>query len=93
MFKKIGSLGIPLLFILPIAGFLTALFNIRSKSSAIVYVGFAMLFGTSVQEAMDLSLISHAATLRSRVPFLHIFDGFRTSHEISKIDLVDDEVI
>lgn len=48
MFKKIGGLGIPLLFILPIAGFLTALFNIRSKSSAIVYVGFAMLFGYAI---------------------------------------------
>ena len=48
MFKKTGSLGIPLLFILPIAGFLTALFNIRSKSSAMVYVGFAMLFGYAI---------------------------------------------
>ena len=48
MFKKIGGLGIPLLFILPVAGFLTALFNIRSKSSAMVYVGFAMLFGYAI---------------------------------------------
>ena len=48
MKKKIGGLVIPLLFILPIAGFLTALFNIRSKSSAMVYVGFAMLFGYAI---------------------------------------------
>ena len=47
--------------------------------------GFAMLASGSVQEAMDLALIAHAATLESRVPFLHIFDGFRTSHEVAKV--------
>jgi pyruvate-ferredoxin/flavodoxin oxidoreductase len=47
--------------------------------------GFAMLCSASVQEIMDLGLVSHIATLKSRVPFLHFFDGFRTSHEISKI--------
>jgi pyruvate-ferredoxin/flavodoxin oxidoreductase len=52
-----------------------------------------MLFGSSVQEAMDLSLISHAVTIKSRIPFLHIFDGFRTSHELSKIEVIPDEVI
>ena len=45
--------------------------------------GFALLSSNSVQEAMDLALISHAATLESRIPFLHFFDGFRTSHEVS----------
>ena len=55
--------------------------------------GFAMLSSTSVQEAQDLALISHAATLKSRIPFLHFFDGFRTSHEINKIEKVSDEVI
>ncbi|MCL2630107.1 MAG: pyruvate:ferredoxin (flavodoxin) oxidoreductase [Firmicutes bacterium] len=48
--------------------------------------GFAMVASNSVQEAMDLAAISHLATLKSRVPFLHFFDGFRTSHEVSKID-------
>ena len=48
--------------------------------------GFAMIAACSVQEVMDLSLVAHLATLRSRVPFLNFFDGFRTSHEVSKID-------
>jgi pyruvate-ferredoxin/flavodoxin oxidoreductase len=52
--------------------------------------GWAMLAASSVQEAHDFALVSHAATLRSRVPFLHFFDGFRTSHEVDKIELLDD---
>lgn len=55
--------------------------------------GFAMLSSSSVQEAQDLALIAHASTLKSRIPFMHFFDGFRTSHEINKIDKVDDSVI
>jgi pyruvate-ferredoxin/flavodoxin oxidoreductase len=55
--------------------------------------GFALMCSGSVQEAHDLAVISHAATLRSRVPFLHFFDGFRTSHELAKVRLVDDEVL
>jgi pyruvate-ferredoxin/flavodoxin oxidoreductase len=55
--------------------------------------GFAMLCSTSVQEAQDFAVISQAATLESRVPFVHFFDGFRTSHEINTIDLVDDAQI
>src|SRR5213075_2481143 len=47
--------------------------------------GWAMLFANSVQEAMDFALLAQASTLRARVPFLHIFDGFRTSHEVMKI--------
>ena len=47
--------------------------------------GWAMLASGSVQEAHDFALVAHAATLRARVPFLHFFDGFRTSHEINKI--------
>ena len=55
--------------------------------------GFAMLASSSVQETADLALIAHLATLKSRVPFLHFFDGFRTSHETTKIDLPDyDEI-
>jgi len=51
--------------------------------------GFALLCSGSVQEAQDLALIAHAATLRSRVPFLHFFDGFRTSHEVDSVALLD----
>jgi pyruvate-ferredoxin/flavodoxin oxidoreductase len=55
--------------------------------------GFGLLAASSVQAAQDLALISHAATLRARVPFIHFFDGFRTSHEVSKIfELSEDEI-
>ena len=53
--------------------------------------GWAMLASASVQECQDLALIAHVATLRARVPFLHFFDGFRTSHEIEKIALLSDD--
>jgi pyruvate-ferredoxin/flavodoxin oxidoreductase len=53
--------------------------------------GFAMLCSNSVQEAMDLALIAHAAALESRIPFMHFFDGFRTSHEISKIEVLTED--
>jgi pyruvate-ferredoxin/flavodoxin oxidoreductase len=55
--------------------------------------GFAMLFGNSVQEVMDMALIAQASTLEARVPFLNIFDGFRTSHEIKKVEKLNDEDI
>ncbi|OED44937.1 pyruvate:ferredoxin (flavodoxin) oxidoreductase [Endozoicomonas sp. (ex Bugula neritina AB1)] len=55
--------------------------------------GFAMLAASSVQEAHDLALIAQAATLESRVPFMHFFDGFRTSHEVNKISLLPDTTI
>ena len=51
--------------------------------------GFAMLASDSVQEVMDLALVAHLSTLKAHVPFLHFFDGFRTSHEIQKIDAID----
>lgn len=53
--------------------------------------GFAMFFSGSVQEVMDLSAVPHLATLESRIPFMNIFDGFRTSHEIQKVELMDQE--
>jgi len=53
--------------------------------------GFGLLAASSVQAAQDLALIAHAATLESRLPFIHFFDGFRTSHEVSKIELVSEE--
>ena len=52
--------------------------------------GFAMICDSSVQEVMDLALVAHLATLRSKVPFLNFFDGFRTSHEVAKIDVWDE---
>ena len=55
--------------------------------------GFAMLSSASVQEAHDFALISQAATLRSRIPFLHFFDGFRTSHEVNKVELLSNSQI
>jgi len=55
--------------------------------------GFALLASNSVQEAHDFALISQAATLNARVPFLHFFDGFRTSHEVSKIEVISDEIL
>jgi pyruvate/2-oxoacid:ferredoxin oxidoreductase alpha subunit len=53
--------------------------------------GWAMLCSSSVQEAHDLALVSQAATLASRIPFIHFFDGFRTSHEVAKIHLLTDD--
>src|SRR5512142_1004312 len=53
--------------------------------------GWAMLAAGSVQEAQDFALVAHAATLRARVPFLHFFDGFRTSHEVNKIALLQED--
>ncbi len=55
--------------------------------------GFAMLCSNSVQEAMDLALVAHAASLESRIPFLHFFDGFRTSHEVNKIELLSEDAM
>lgn len=55
--------------------------------------GFAMLSSASVQQAHDMALIAHAATLKARVPFMNFFDGFRTSHEINKVSLISDEQI
>ncbi len=68
-----------------------SIFGDHSDVMATRQTGFSMLFGGSVQEAQDFALISQVATLKSRVPFLNIFDGFRTSHEISKIDGISDE--
>jgi pyruvate-ferredoxin/flavodoxin oxidoreductase len=70
-----------------------SIFGDHSDVMAARQTGFSMLFGGSVQEAMDFALISQVSTLKSRIPFLNIFDGFRTSHEISKIDAIPDEVI
>ncbi len=63
-----------------------SIFGDHQDAMATRQTGFALLSSNSVQEAMDLALIAHAATLESRIPFLHFFDGFRTSHEVSKIE-------
>jgi pyruvate-ferredoxin/flavodoxin oxidoreductase len=55
--------------------------------------GFALLASNSVQEAHDFALISQAATLRSRIPFVHFFDGFRTSHEVNRIEKLSDDIL
>ncbi len=70
-----------------------SIFGDHSDVMAARQTGMALLASGSVQEAHDLALISHAATLRTRVPFLHFFDGFRTSHEVSKIEVIDDATI
>ena len=68
-----------------------SIFGDHSDVMAARQTGWAMLASASVQEAMDLALVAHVATLRSSIPFLHFFDGFRTSHEIQKIDVIDYE--
>ena len=68
-----------------------SIFGDHSDVMACRQTGFAMLCGGSVQEAQDTAVISQMVTLRSRIPFLHFFDGFRTSHEVSKIELLSDE--
>ena len=65
------------------------IFGDHSDVMACRQTGFAMLCSNSVQEVMDLSLVAHLATLKAKVPFVHFFDGFRTSHEVSKIEVID----
>ncbi len=55
--------------------------------------GFAMLASASVQEALDMAAVAHLSTIKSSIPFVHFFDGFRTSHEIQKIELIDEAVL
>ena len=70
-----------------------SIFGDHSDVMAVRSTGFAMLFGTSAQQAHDLAMISTAATLKSSIPFLNIFDGFRTSHELNEVDILSDEMI
>ncbi len=79
-----------------------SIFGDHQDVMAVRQTGFALLSSNSVQEAMDLALIAHAATLESRIPFLHFFDGFRTSHEVAKIEqlsledmryMIDDDLV
>ncbi|MDQ2960490.1 MAG: pyruvate:ferredoxin (flavodoxin) oxidoreductase, partial [Candidatus Dormibacteraeota bacterium] len=68
-----------------------SIFGDHSDVMAVRQTGFALLASASVQEAHDLALVAHAATLESRVPFVHFFDGFRTSHELNTIDMLSDD--
>ena len=70
-----------------------SIFGDHSDVMATRSTGWGMLFSNSIQEVMDFALIAQAATLESRVPFLHAFDGFRTSHEVMKIEELSDEQI
>src|SRR6187431_3003413 len=68
-----------------------SIFGDHQDVMAVRQTGFAMLASASVQEAHDLALVAQAATLRTRVPFLHFFDGFRTSHELNTIEMLADD--
>ncbi|RLA39407.1 MAG: pyruvate:ferredoxin (flavodoxin) oxidoreductase, partial [Gammaproteobacteria bacterium] len=70
-----------------------SIFGDHSDVMAVRATGFALLASNSVQEALDFSLIAQAATLKGRIPSVHFFDGFRTSHEVSKIELFGDDII
>ena len=70
-----------------------SIFGDHSDVMAARGTGFAMLCSASVQEAHDLAAIAHVVSLESRVPFIHFFDGFRTSHEVQKIEAIDESVL
>ena len=70
-----------------------SIFGDHSDVMSARMTGFAMLCSNSPQEVMDFALIAHAASLESRIPLMHFFDGFRTSHEVAKINAIDDSVI
>ncbi|MDJ0952233.1 MAG: pyruvate:ferredoxin (flavodoxin) oxidoreductase [Acidimicrobiia bacterium] len=70
-----------------------SIFGDHSDVMSARQTGFALLASSSVQEAQDMAMVAHSSTLRARIPFLHFFDGFRTSHEISKIEAISDETI
>ena len=95
MFKIAGELS-PTVFHVAARALATnalSIFGDHSDVMAARSTGFAMLASNSVQEAHDLALVAHAATLESRVPFMHFFDGFRTSHEINTLNMIPEEDI
>jgi pyruvate-ferredoxin/flavodoxin oxidoreductase len=95
MFKIAGEL-LPTVFHVTartVATHALSIFGDHSDIMACRSTGWAMLGATSVQETMDFALISQAAALRARLPFVHFFDGFRTSHEVSKIQMLDEKVL
>lgn len=70
-----------------------SIFGDHSDVMAVRATGFAMLFGNSPQQAHDMAMIATSASLRSSIPFLHIFDGFRTSHELNEVEMIPDTII
>ena len=95
MFKIAGELT-PTVFHIAARALAThalSIFGDHSDVMAVRSTGFAMLFGSSPQQAHDMALIATAASFRSRVPFLNIFDGFRTSHELNEVEIISDEII
>ena len=95
MYKIAGEL-LPTVFHVSaraIATHALSIFGDHSDVMATRQTGFALLCSNSVQEAQDLALIAHSATLKTSVPFLHFFDGFRTSHELNTIDALDKETM
>lgn len=91
MYKIAGEL-LPCVFHVSaraVASHALSIFGDHSDVMACRQTGFSMLASNSVQEAMDLGCIAHLSSIKSRVPFLHFFDGFRTSHELSKIEPID----
>ncbi len=95
MFKIAGELSPAVIHVAArsVAAQALSIFGDHSDVMAVRSTGFAMLASSSVQETMDLAAIAQASTLRSRIPFLHFFDGFRTSHEINKIAWISDETL
>src|SRR5712691_10304790 len=94
MFKIAGELTPAVLHVASrsLAAQALSIFGDHSDVMAARSTGWAMLCSANVQEAQDFALITQAATLESRIPFVHFFDGFRTSHEISKIELLSEDV-
>ena len=93
MYKIAGELT-PVVFHVAARALATQALSIFGDHSDVMQVrqtGFALLCSASVQEANDFALVAHATTLRSRVPFLHFFDGFRTSHELNTIEPLEDD--
>ncbi|MBS4051695.1 MAG: pyruvate:ferredoxin (flavodoxin) oxidoreductase, partial [Methylomonas sp.] len=70
-----------------------SIFGDHSDVMSARMTGFAMLCSNSPQEVQDFALIAHAASLEGRIPFMHFFDGFRTSHEVAKLITIDDDVL
>ena len=95
MFKIAGELTATVFHVAArsIATQALSIFGDHSDVMAIRSTGFALLASASVQEAHDMALIAQMATLESRVPFLHFFDGFRTSHEVNKLTMLSDDQI
>jgi pyruvate-ferredoxin/flavodoxin oxidoreductase len=93
MFKIAGELTATVFHVSArsVATHALSIFGDHSDVMATRSTGFALIASNSVQEAQDMALIAHASTLEARVPFVHFFDGFRTSSEVNKIELVTDD--